>query len=362
MSAQPTTPAQVQEFVGDHTHLIIQGNGTKIAPTSSDAVVLSLNKLRGIIEYQPDEYTFTAYAGTPLSEINTALNEHNQVMPFDPLFVRAGATLGGTIAANTSGSGRFRYGGIRDFILGVRFVDGTGRLVSGGGRVVKNAAGFDLPKFFVGSGGLYGALVEVTFKVFPRPAQYKTLRCHYPNRTAALDSISALRTVEMDAFDFEPTEADHWQVLIRLGGIADVLPDRIRHIAQILQQRTTLTATETIDGADEIALWEAINASAWANSIVKVPLTHHQIPALDDLLIGTRRYSAGGNVAWLAADDITTLEAHLKSLNLVGLCLGGEHGMRVLGNMPGQSLAQRVKQVLDPHGKFQEAYPYAAHH
>src|SRR4029079_6930035 len=100
--------------------------------------------------------------------------QRGQYLPFDPKCVEAGATLGGTVASGLSGPGRFRFGGLRDFILGVRFVDGAGRLLRMGGKVVKNAAGFDLPKFFVGSLGRFGVLAEMTFKVFPRPQSART--------------------------------------------------------------------------------------------------------------------------------------------------------------------------------------------
>src|SRR5207253_6842143 len=142
--------------------------------------------LRGITEYDPSEFTFTAGAGTPVREIVAALAESGQYLPFDPMLVEAGATLGGTVAAGLSGPGRFRFGGVRDFILGVRFVDGAGRLLRMGGKVVKNAAGFDLPKFFCGSLGRFGLIVEATFKVFPRPASRLTLRLRAENAEVAL--------------------------------------------------------------------------------------------------------------------------------------------------------------------------------
>ena len=92
------------------------------------------------------------------------------------MWLEAGATLGGTVAAGVSGPGRFRFGGVRDFILGVAFSGWAGRLLRMGGKVVKNCAGFDLPKFFVGSLGRFGVLAEVTFKVFPTPASRLTLK------------------------------------------------------------------------------------------------------------------------------------------------------------------------------------------
>src|SRR5207237_6012057 len=141
-----------------------------------DATRLSTAGLRGILEYDPSEFTFTALAGTPVKEIAATLAERGQYLPFDPLCLDAGATLGGTVASGVNGPGRFRFGGLRDFILGVKFVDGLGRLLRLGGKVVKNAAGFDVPKFMVGSLGRFGALIEITFKVFPRPAATLTLK------------------------------------------------------------------------------------------------------------------------------------------------------------------------------------------
>ena len=85
-----------------------------------------------------------------MSEIAQTLAEHDQYLPFDPPLAGAGATIGGVIASGVSGAGALRHGGIRDFVIGVRLVDGTGRVVGGGGRVVKNAAGFDFPKLMVG--------------------------------------------------------------------------------------------------------------------------------------------------------------------------------------------------------------------
>jgi glycolate oxidase FAD binding subunit len=114
--------------------------------------------------YEPDEFTFTARAGTPVREVAAVLEARGQHLPFDPLLGEAGATLGGTVASGLSGPGRFRFG-VRDFILGA--VCGWRRPVAAhGGKVIKNAAW--IPKFMVGSLGRFGVLAEITFKVFPR--------------------------------------------------------------------------------------------------------------------------------------------------------------------------------------------------
>ncbi|MEO5957967.1 MAG: FAD-binding protein, partial [Opitutaceae bacterium] len=157
---QPSSVAELTDAVQSATRVIVVGTGTKprLSAVASDVVRISTAKLRGIVEYEPSEFTFTALAGTPVKEIVAALAERGQYLPFDPLLAQAGATIGGTVAAGLSGPGRFRFGGLRDFILAVQFVDGGGRLLRMGGKVVKNAAGFDLPKFFVGSAGRFGAL------------------------------------------------------------------------------------------------------------------------------------------------------------------------------------------------------------
>ena len=123
------------------------------------------------------------------------------------------------MAAGTSGPGAFRHGGVRDFVIGVRFVDGSGRLVAGGGKVVKNAAGFDLPKLLVGSMGRLGVIVQLSLKVFPRPRATTTLVFDLAGTEAALDAMARLGRgpLDLDALDLDPPA----RLLVRLGGDPD---------------------------------------------------------------------------------------------------------------------------------------------
>ena len=172
---RPKTVEEVASLVKAGTRWLPVGAGTKPTPASPPAgyTAFSLTALRGIVEYEPGEYTFTARAGTPISEIAAELARHGQYLPFDPLLAEAGATLGGSIAAGLSGPGRLRYGGIRDFILGVQFVTGAGEVARGGGKVVKNAAGFDFPKLLVGSLGRLSSLVEAIVQSLPPPGRHR---------------------------------------------------------------------------------------------------------------------------------------------------------------------------------------------
>ena len=357
--------ADVQQVVRAHEKILPRGGGSKSAlSTATDATVcLDLSGLSGIIEYQPSEYTFTAYAGTPVQTVKDELAKHTQYMPFDPILMQQGATLGGTVAANTSGSGRYRYGGVRDFILGIQFVDGQGQLVRSGGKVVKNSAGFDLSKFMVGSLGRYGILVELSFKVFPEPQRYVTLIATFKEINAALQAVLKLASspLEMDALDIELTGDNRYACLIRLGGLANALPGRLTRLQEFLKRHSSVIEMHVIEDiseqdAPEEARWQALNRFAWADSassLVKVPLAPKRIPLLDAQLGTTpRRYSAGANVAWITPSNSAELASTLRQLGLIGLQIVGHPDTPYLGQAKGVGLAKRVKQALDPDGKF----------
>jgi glycolate oxidase FAD binding subunit len=307
-------------------------------------------------EYNPGEFTFTAQAGTPVKEVQRILAEHGQYLPFDPVLVDQGATLGGTVASGLSGPGRYRFGGVRDFILGVSFIDGQGNLVHSGGKVVKNAAGFDLPKLMVGSLGRFGVLVELSFKVFPRPAVCATLGFGYPSLGAAsaAQNLLAGRPLELLALDVDPTPSGAI-VWVRLGGAAENLTARLQRLSSLLGQE----AIDTLEGDAESEFWRARTDFTWIPAgwrLVKIPITPHAVPLLDERLAeagAVRQFSAGLNQAWVAwpglRDDLHNL---LTALGLSGLLVLGPKGDPHVGVVTGESFARRVRAALDPLGKF----------
>lgn len=352
MMIQVNDKEAVIAAANQHPSLTLKGGGSKTALVGDAPVVLNLSGLRGVLEYEPDEFTFTALAGTPVREMNTLLAQHGQYLPFDPLLVDKGATLGGTVAANSSGPGRYRYGGVRDFILGVQFVDGRGQLVRGGGKVVKNAAGFDLPKLMVGSLGQLGILVELTFKVFPRPQTYATLKAELPNLDMALSTITRLFTspLELDALDVTPPGT----LWLRQGGTEGTLRPRLDQLRQFVG------CGDILSGADDAAFWHEARELAWVpaqTTLVKVPLTPRRIPALHLALTPYEpalRYSAGGNVAWIAwPASLDLLDNILKKQGLRGLTLLGEPTPQPLLGLPLDPVfAQRIQKALDPQRKL----------
>jgi glycolate oxidase FAD binding subunit len=367
---KPLTVDQVQAAVRVSERVLPRGNGTKPALSAprADVTLLDLSGLAGIVEYDPEEFTFTALAGTRVADVADLLAEHGQYLPFDPPLAEHGATLGGSLAAGLSGPERYRYGGLRDFILGVRYVDGEGQVVYAGGKVVKNSAGFDIPKLMVGSLGTLGVLVELTFKVFPRPEAHASLQLDCARLEDALAGLGRLYGSQLDinALDLEPNPAGA-TLWVRLGGSAGALPARLERL------RSLLGGGEVFQGPREADLWRNAREFAWVPegwSLIKVPLTPRRIAELEErikdpkgptdssgpLPASIRRYSAGGQVAWLAASaPPKTMDTFLSALELSGLVLSGPAGPIRLGVRAGEPFARRVKMALDPIGRFVEA-------
>ncbi|HCN29210.1 MAG TPA: 2-hydroxy-acid oxidase [Verrucomicrobiales bacterium] len=306
----PATLTELRDAVLSAPRVIAVGAQTKPRLSAVEAVKISTRQLSGITEYEPSEFTFTALAGTPVREIIAALDAKGQYLPFDPMLVEAGSTIGGVVASGLSGPGRFRYGGVRDFILGVRFVDGLGRLLKLGGKVVKNAAGFDVPKFLVGSLGRFGAIGEVTFKVFPKPESTLTLQMPFSAEKMAQLANSRF---ELDALDVPPGGET---MLVRLAGPAKALEALAKEIGG-----------KIIDNA----VWREIRETPWS---FKTDITPDQINDFK-----TAHVSCGGNVALSNTPPPR------------GMTLRGDSPLWI-GGRTRFAIEAVVKQALDPQNRF----------
>ncbi len=360
MPLDPKTPQNIdelKEMVRGHARLRLRGGGTKSALSTpvNGAATLDLKDLSGVVEYDPGEYTFTALSGTPVADVQSQLDANGQYLPFDPPFVERGATLGGTVAAGLSGPGRYRFGGVRDFILGVSLVDGAGRLVHGGGKVVKNAAGFDIPKLVVGSLGQFGVLVEMTFKVFPKAESHLTVENRYATLDAAMEVLYSVHTSQLDmvSLDLVPSTDGSATLWVRVGGFHDGLRARADRV------RKALGGGEIREGSDETRLWGDAREFAWSRpswNLIKVPLSPRQVTRLESELAGRqalRRYSSGANVAWIATPESPkTWDGMLGSLGLPGLVVIGSSARVRIGAQKRLGLEKRITEVFDPGGRF----------
>jgi len=153
------------------------GGGTAVdvgPPPARAGIVLSLRRLGHLLEHEPGDLTVTAEAGMTIGDLQTALRARGQWLSLDPPDAER-ATLGGVVAANASGPRRQLYGTVRDLLIGLTVITADGSLLRGGGKVVKNVAGYDLPKLFVGSHGTLGVIVETTFKLRPVPDEERLM-------------------------------------------------------------------------------------------------------------------------------------------------------------------------------------------
>ena len=180
----------VRAAAADGRRLRLRGGGTKDfwgAPLQGD--VLDTRAYAGIVSYEPSELVVTARCGTPLAELDAALAQKGQALAFEPPHFGPGATVGGMVAAGLSGPARASVGALRDFVLGVRLINGQGQDLTFGGQVMKNVAGYDVSRLLAASWGTLGVITEVSLKVLPVAPGEATLMCAGIGQKNALDLL-----------------------------------------------------------------------------------------------------------------------------------------------------------------------------
>jgi glycolate oxidase FAD binding subunit len=271
----------------EHTPLILEGGGSKTFYGNADeGEVLSTRALSGVVDYQPKELVLTARAGTPLAEIEALLASESQMLAFEPPHYGGQATLGGSIAAGLSGPRRPYAGAARDFVLGVRMIDGTGQPLRFGGQVIKNVAGYDVSRLMVGALGTLGLLTEVSLKVLPQPAEEVSLQFE-------LDEAAAIRKMNEWAGQPLPLSATSWHaglLCVRLSGAASAV-----HAAQARLGGEPLH--------DAAGFWQRLRDHA-TPFFDKHPLWRLAVkPTTPPLKLGEAQWIEwGGAVRWLASD------------------------------------------------------------
>jgi glycolate oxidase FAD binding subunit len=240
---------RVREATGQRTPLQIRAGGTKdFYGNATGGELLDPREVRGIVDYAPTELVVTVRAGTPLAELEATLAENNQMLPFEPPHFGEAATIGGAIAAGIAGPRRVAAGPVRDFVLGASVIDGRGDVLSFGGRVMKNVAGYDMARVLAGSLGTLGVLVDISLKVLPRPVAERTLRFE-------IDEAAAIRQLNEWGGQPLPISASAWldgTLWLRLSGAraavdaaqarlgGDIVDDAERWWADLREQRHPL--------------------------------------------------------------------------------------------------------------------------
>src|SRR5205814_344256 len=244
------------------------GGGSAIgvgAPPARAGLVLVLTRLDALVEHEPGDLTATAQAGITIAALQAALRARGQWLSLDPSDA-ARATLGGVLAANASGPRRHLYGTARDLLIGLTVVSAEGAVVRGGGKVVKNVAGYDLPKLYVGSFGTLGVLVEATLRLRPRPDEDRLVVARFERLAAAGAAARAITVSDLIPSALELVDGGALRALGLDGGAGPLVGvDGIREqvewqCAELGRLVGPLGSGEprVLDGAARDALWRQL--------------------------------------------------------------------------------------------------------
>ncbi len=386
----PENEAEVSRMVGEanvaRSPIEIRGGGTRAAlgRPIKVAAALSTARMSGITTYDPAELVMAARAGTPLRDIQAALDSHGQMLTFEPMDHRpllgsqGQPSIGGVFAGNVSGPRRLSAGAARDSLLGVRFVNGTGDIVKCGGRVMKNVTGLDLVKLMAGSWGTLGVLCEVTFKVLPKPERAVTIAVSGLNDAEAAHAMAAAMamSVEVSGAAHLPESVtgrfldgrlpDGPATLLRLEGLRPSVEVRAQRLTATMR---TFGPVERIEDDDTALVWRQIRdvkpfgarpqTVVWRVSVA--PMAGHQLVAALRLKTGVDAfYDWQGGLVWLAMEQ--DCEADLVRTYV--RALGGGHATLVRADAATraavpvfepqvgalEALAGRLKRQFDPNG------------
>jgi len=233
----------------------VRGSGTKLGwgptPRSID-VLISTVRLSAVVAHRHGDLTATIQSGATLGSVNRTLARHRQWIPLDPPGADR-ATIGGLVATNDSGPRRHRYGAPRDLIIGVEFARADGRLTKGGGIVVKNVAGYDLPRLMTGSFGSLGVIVAATFKLYPLTEASRTLVAELSKPadlgTVAGRILSSHLTPTALEFSTHPL-----RLLVRFESIEASVEQQSATAEKLIAESGFIA--KTVSGPDEEALWK----------------------------------------------------------------------------------------------------------
>jgi glycolate oxidase FAD binding subunit len=330
--------------------LRIRGGGSKdFYGQSLDGEILDTRGYAGVVAYDPTELVITGRCGTPLAEIERVLGEKRQMLAFEPPHFGSGATLGGAVAAGLSGPRRAAAGAVRDFVLGVRMMDGRGEDLTFGGQVMKNVAGYDVSRAMAGALGTLGVILEVSLKVLPLPVAEATLRFEMP-ADRAIETMNrwAGRPLPVSA-----TAHADGDMSVRLSGAA----------AAVREACTTLGGAR-IDDATAARFWTGIREHTDSFFAGDEPLWRLALPSTTPPLglEGRELVEWGGSLRWLKsrAEARTIRERCAHAGGHATLFRGGDKSVGVFQPLAPAiaRIHQRLKAEFDPRGVLNRGRMY----
>jgi glycolate oxidase FAD binding subunit len=324
-------------------------------PCESNAV-LSTADLSGISLYEPSALTVVAAAGTPLADIEKTLAAEGQRLPFEPmdhrgLLASTGTpTIGSVVACNISGPARIQAGACRDSLIGVRLVDGTGRVIKNGGRVMKNVTGYDLVKLMAGSFGTLGVLTEVAFKVLPAPEASATVTVAGLTDDQAVTAMSQALTAPYDV-----NGAAHMDgtTMIRVEGFKPSVKYRAEQLQTLFAPLGDVLITDN-DSAwkslRDVEPFHGLETDVWRISVAPSdgPKVMEALRNMDDSVQVI--YDWGGGLLWVSAAKGMDVRTALSGISGYAECVRGSGRKRVPKNAVIARIEQGLRTKFDPKG------------
>lgn len=316
---------------------IVGGGSKSFYGRTPSGTPLRVVSHRGIVSYEPGELVLSARAGTPLADIEKTLADNGQMLAFEPPHLGDSATLGGAIATGLSGPRRPYAGAARDFVLGVKLINGRAEILSFGGQVMKNVAGYDVSRLMAGALGTLGILLEISLKVLPRPAAELTLVQHRtPDEAIEVMNIWARRPLPLSACCY-----DGDRLYVRLGGAQSAV--RAAH---------DKLGGETLPDAQ--SFWQSLREQRSAFFDGSLPMWRVAVPPacapID--LPGKWLIDWGGAQRWLKSDaePASIRRAATEAGGHATLFRGGDRSGDVFHPLSSELLAlhRRVKEAMDP--------------
>ncbi|SEQ73952.1 glycolate oxidase subunit GlcE [Thalassovita taeanensis] len=353
---RPESEAELAEIVaGAKGPLVVRGGGTRAFGAPVMGEVVETAALSGVVLHEPGALTLVVKAGTPVAEVEAVLAAEGQRLPFEPmdhralLGTRGAPTMGGMVAANVSGPRRVQVGACRDFLLGVRFVDGAGRVLKNGGRVMKNVTGYDLVKLMAGSHGTLGVLTELSFKVLAVPQAEVTLVGRGQDAATGVRVLSAALGSPYDVSGAAHLEAgvaeDASQTRVRLEGLAGSVAYRRDALL-----KGACAGFEVVEGMESAALWREVRDvtpfAAREGAVWRLSVKPSDAPGLTAAvraqgIAAQAIYDWGGGLIWLLVDEVGDAGATILRQQVAVL---GGHATLVRGS----EALRRVVPVFQP--------------
>lgn len=340
---------QVAEARATARPLEIRGGGSKrFYGQATTGDLLDTRTHAGVVSHEPSELVVTAKAGTPLAELEQVLAEKRQYLPFEPPHFGP-ATVGGCIASGLAGPRRKQTGRVRDFVLGAQLLDGQGRLLTFGGQVMKNVAGYDVSRLLAGSLGILGVITEVSLKVLPAPAAEQTL-------TLSCAQDEALQLTRRWAGLPLPVSATAWHdgaLSVRLSGVDAAVATAARQIGG--ERLEDPAAGHFWQALREHALpfFEGDHRPLWR---ITLPATAGVLDAGDCLL------EWNGNLRWWRCDQpAAAVREQAARLGGEATLFGHGDGDSAVFTPPPAAvldLHRRLKRAFDPDSVFNRGRMY----